>query len=45
MSANQVCSNNDPGLTSTYFMARSYLVPCAFVCEKGKVDKLVDAVN
>ena len=32
----QVCSNDDPGLTLTYFMARSYLVPYAFVWEKGK---------
>ena len=30
----QVCSNDDPELTSTYFMARSNLVP--FVWEKGK---------
>ena len=27
----QVCSNDDPGLTMTYFMARSNLVPYAFV--------------
>ena len=32
----QVCSNNDPGLTLTYFTARSKLVPYAFVWEKGK---------
>ena len=32
----QVCSNDDPGLSLTYFMARSYLVPCAFVLEKSK---------
>ena len=32
----QVCSNYDPGLTMTYFMARSSLVPYAFVWEKGK---------
>ena len=32
----QVCSNYDPGLTVTYFTARSNLVPCAFVWEKGK---------
>ena len=31
----QICSNNDPGLTLTYFMARSNLVPYAFVWEKG----------
>ena len=32
----QVCSSDDPGLTMTYFMARSNLVPYAFVWEKGK---------
>ena len=32
----QVCSNDDPGLTWTYFTARSKLVPYAFVWEKGK---------
>ena len=32
----QVCSNDDPGLTVTYFMARSNLVPYAIVWEKGK---------
>ena len=32
----QVCSNDDPELNLTYFMARSNLVPYAFVCEKGK---------
>ena len=32
----QVCSNVDIGLTLTYFMARSNLVPYAFVCQKGK---------
>ena len=31
-----VCSNDDPGLTLTYFMARSDLVPFAFVWVKGK---------
>ena len=29
-------ANDDPGLTLTYFTARSNLVPCAFVWEKGK---------
>ena len=33
----QVCSNDDPGLTMTYFMARSNLVPYAFVWEKGNI--------
>ena len=32
----EVCSNDDPGLTLTYFMARLDLVPYAFVWEKGK---------
>ena len=32
----QVCSNDDSGLTPTYFTARSKLVPYAFVWEKGK---------
>ena len=32
----QVCSNNDPGLTLTYFMAGSNLLPYAFVWEKVK---------
>ena len=33
----QVCSNDDPGLTVTYFTARSNLVPYAFAWEKGKI--------
>ena len=32
----QVCSNDDPKLTLTYFTVRSNLVPYAFVWEKGK---------
>ena len=32
----QVCSNDDPVLILTYFMARSNLVPYAFVWEKCK---------
>ena len=32
----QICSNDDPGLTLTYFTARSNLVPYAFVWEKDK---------
>ena len=32
----QVCSNDDPGLTLTYYKARSNLVPYAFVWKKGK---------
>ena len=33
---NQVCSNDDPELTLTYFMTRSDLVPNACVWEKDK---------
>ena len=32
----QVCSNDDPELTLTYFTARLNLVPYAFVWEKDK---------
>ena len=32
----QVYSNDDPGLTLTYFTARSNFVPFAFVWEEGK---------
>ena len=32
----QVCSNDDPGLTLTYFTARSNWVPYTLVSEKGK---------
>ena len=32
----QVYSNDNPGLTLTYFTARSNLVPYSFVCEKDK---------
>ena len=32
----KVYMNSDPGLTLTYFTARSNLVPYAFVWEKGK---------
>ena len=32
----QVCSNDDPGLSLTYFTARSNLDPYTFVWEKGK---------
>ena len=31
-----VCSNNDPGVTFTYFTARSNLVTLAFLWEKVK---------
>ena len=32
----QICSNDDPGFTLTYFTAMSNLVPYAVVGEKGK---------
>ena len=32
----QIPSNDDPGLTLTYFTARSNLVPYGFVWRKGK---------
>ena len=32
----QIYSNDDPGLTLTYFTARSNLVPYAFVWETGQ---------
>ena len=32
----QVCSNDDPGLTLTYFTAESDLVPYVFLWEKVK---------
>ena len=33
----QVCSNDDPGLSLSYFMARSNLVPYTFVLEKDNI--------
>ena len=35
-SSSTVCSNYDPGLTLTYFTARSNLVPYAFIWDKDK---------
>ena len=32
----QVCSNDDPGLNLTYFMAKSKLVPYVFIWVKSK---------
>ena len=32
-----ICSNDDPGLTLTYFTAKSNFIPYAFVWEKGKI--------
>ena len=36
LECSQIYSNDDPGLTLTYFTTRSNLVPYAFVWEKGK---------
>ena len=33
----KVCSNDDPGLTLTYFTARSTLLPNAFVWENAEI--------
>ena len=40
----QVYSNDDPGLTLTYFTARSNLVPYAFVLEKGKTMDFLETI-
>ena len=40
----QVCSNDDPELTLTYFTARSNLVPYAFVWEKGKTMDISETI-
>ena len=40
----QVCSNDGPGLTMTYFTARSNLVPYAFVWEKGKTMDISETI-
>ena len=40
----QVCSNDDPGVTLTFFTARSNLIPYAFVWEKGKTMDLSETV-
>ena len=40
----QVCSNDDPGLTLTYFTARSNWVLYAFVWEKGKTMDFSDTI-
>ena len=37
--------NNDPGLTLTYFTARSNLVPKMFEWEKGKTVHLVKTIG
>ena len=40
----QICSNDDPGLSLTYFMARSILVPYAFVWEKVKTMDFLETI-
>ena len=40
----QVCSNDDPELTLTYFTARSNLVSYAFIWEKGKTMDFSDTI-
>ena len=40
----QVCSNDDAGLTWTYFTARSNLVPYAFVWEKSKTMDISETI-
>ena len=40
----QIYSNDDPGLTLTYFMARSNLLPYAFVWEKGKTMDISETI-
>ena len=40
----QVYSTDEPGLTLTYFTARSNLVPYAFVWEKGKTTDFSEAI-
>ena len=40
----QVCSNNDPGLTQTYFTTRSNFVPYAFVWENVKTMEFSETI-
>ena len=40
----QACSNDDPGLTLTYFTARSNLVPYASLWEKGKTTDFSETI-
>ena len=40
----QICSNDDPGLTLICFMARSNLVPYAFVWEKVKTMDFAETI-
>ena len=40
----QVCSKDDPGLTLIYYTARSNLVHCAFVWQKGKTKDILETI-
>ena len=40
----QICSNDDPGLTLTYFVAMSNVVPYAFVWEKGNTMDISETI-
>ena len=40
----QVCSNNYPGLTLTYFTAMSNMVPYAFVREKCNIMEFSETI-
>ena len=40
----QVCSNDDPGLTLTYFTTRSNFVPYAFVWEKARTKDFSETI-
>ena len=40
----QICSNDDPGLTLTYFTAKSNLVPYAFVWEKCSIMEFSETI-
>ena len=40
----QICSNDDPWLTLSYFTARSNLVPYAFVWEKDKPKDVLETI-
>ena len=40
----QICSNDEPGLTLTYFMVRSNLVPYPFVWQKSKTKDFSETI-
>ena len=40
----QVCSNDVSGLTTTFFTAKSNLLPYAFVWEKGKTMDISETI-